>query len=170
MSETITLSDALRRLSAVRGDLARWNALYPASNVWVEDQPKPAYTEDEVSAEIAKATEALIQLKTAVALANAAHRIDVGDHTVPLVEAIYRLAENKSMQLTLANLGVASEKESPVERRVYNDEGKITTVKVKQHASVTTRERDERLKALREAFATLNSKLEHANNTITITI
>jgi hypothetical protein len=174
MSETITLSDALRRKAALKGDLARWCALYPNSNVWAEDQPKPAYDETEVRAEITTATEALIRLKTAIAHANATCTLDVlsvgGGHRMPLAEAIYRLAENKSLQVVLAGLGVVSEKESVIDRRSYNEDSKLVTTQVKQYASVTTRERDAILKALRDEFASLNSKLEHANNTITVTI
>ena len=170
MSETITLSDALRRIKAVKGDIARWSALFPASNVWAEDQPRPAYVLAEVEGNLHTLTAQLVTLKTALTIANSTCTITFDDRQLTLAEACYRLAENKSRQTVYAGLITASEKESMIDRRVYDEASKIVNVKVKQHSPVTTREKDAALKALRDEFAVLNSLLERANNTNTISI
>ena len=171
MSETLTPSELLRRIAAIKGDIARWTALYRTSNVWSENTPRPAYREGEVRAELDAATEALIKYKTALAVVNATTWIKLpgtGRET-PLVEAIFRLAENKSRQTTLEALDTRSDKESTVDQRGYVGD-KIETVKVKVHSALTTRERDDQLRALRAEFAAINALIERTNNTVTVTI
>mgnify|MGYP001617930313 CR=1 FL=1 len=103
----ITLSDALRRIKALKGDIARWSALYPTSNVWAEDQPKPAYEAAEIEKNLADLVKELVKLKTALALANSTATLADG---MPLAEAIYRLAESKALQATLTGLLTLSER------------------------------------------------------------
>lgn len=181
MPETITISDALRRIKAIKGDIARWSALFANSNVWIEDQPRPAYASGEIEKNLQALTNQLVKLKTALAIANASTYITFSSaeeaqsrfsskQQMSLVEVNCLLSENKSRQTVYAALVTLSEPESTIRRAAYAPTGQVTQVEVKQHSPVTTRVKDQALKNLRDEFAYLNSLLERANNTNTIEV
>ena len=163
--ENITLSEALRRIKALKGDIARWSKILPESNTWEEDRA-PTYSLPEVLQKLDEAVAELIVLKTALASANASCSLqEASGESLSLTGAVTRLSELKSRMALLEALPTYSSHSALTGSRVeHSGASGYLTVRFALNCSMTTRERDDQLQKLRDEFAALNARLEAANN------
>jgi len=166
----MNISTALRRIKALKGEIARITGLIQVSNTWRADDT-PAYNAAELLQQRGELISELVSLKTKLADANSSTTIKVTmqGKEVPmlLITAIHFLEEWKGEISMLEGLMVAPSNDYFETENVFTGENYVTQ-KVVHHCVITTRERDEKVKNLRERFAALNDIVEAANHTYEI--
>lgn len=166
----ISLSQLLRRIAALKFDLATWTTRLPNSAKYVKDSSR-AYTYEEIIANIKRLKEELIAAKTAQAIINATtiikyHDTSVGSDTISITiaEAVLRLAELKDSITLYSKLVTQSAPSEIVQTQTYINNTYVM-IPTEYLCVCTTRERDNILLDLRERFAALNAAVEAANHT-----
>jgi prolyl oligopeptidase PreP (S9A serine peptidase family) len=163
----ITISQALRRISKLKGALAE--ALARAANgVNYHEAALPAYKFGDSIGEADRIREELVQLGSAMRITNAATKITFNDKVFTLTEATVRLQEAKSRITWLKGLNVNQQAEVISMETVYD----VTT---RQHVQVAKKikcdlpeaERNKLVKTEQEAFDALNDVVETTNHSTT---
>jgi hypothetical protein len=169
MSNPLTISAALRRISALKGTLSRLEGRRPGSIAFRTDSP-PAWDLAGVEADIAEARAELRDLKTRLAVANATNEIEVpGGESRTLISCITELQELRGQISSDEGLMAYTQpRETYVERQRDYEGDKIVTVEVPHTCALTSAALDERVTALRDRFAMLNAVVEAANHVVQV--
>lgn len=185
MEQELTISQALRRRKNLKGDLALQASRVNAAVVYDEkNQPPFSFSEADTAHREAKVE--LIELETAIALANARASINWRDATKPLAWVLRALAEIKgdiARYEGYRHRGLQT-KTRTEDKRMVSDTSQVletpqgsgvrrshptmeeVTVTI---SHITARECEDKLQRLRDEFEKLNDKLETANHTTRIT-
>ena len=163
----MNVSQALRRISQVRGSLSKWTARRSEAVQWSVKSP-PAYPFDECQESLSTLRGELVDLRTRLTIANANNTITLPDGTkISLSEATIALSEIKGEITALTGLRTKAQESWMVDDIVYHD-GKHETVEVEHQCAFTTRQRDERVEELTNQFQTTNALLEAANHRVEV--
>jgi hypothetical protein len=163
----MNISQALRRIKQIKGEISSWSTRLATSVQWEGDN-KPAYSLEECQAALDERRTELVSLRTRVALANATNFIEpAGIGRISLTESTIRLSEIKSEIAEQAQLRTHASAEWTTEREKYQG-GNYITVEQQNHCDWTTRQRDEHVASLNEKFQSINALLEAANHTVEV--
>ena len=176
MSKMITVSSAIRRISAIKGELSLWQNRWRESNVTDSRQQRLSYTLEECEEELKKLTKELLYLKSNVSNANSmriASSDDARDTLASFGEdsditasyAILLLSEIKSKIALLGTLLCYTDKTTELHETKYNLQGAAFDSPYTVTCSLTTRERDEQIQLLKSKFEAINSLVEGLNHT-----
>jgi hypothetical protein len=165
----MNINSALRRMSALKGDISRLESRRMVAITYPVDAP-PAWPLDVIENQLSVARTELTHLKVRLAVANATTKVPIpGEDERTLVELVIELQELKGQisQLDgLMSLTKASATYTQRSREYDYDSEKTITVDSEFRCDLTTQVLDARLQALRDRFAKLNAVLESANHTI----
>lgn len=168
--EKITVSAALRRIAALKGDLSRLEIRRRGAITYQVASP-PAWALVDLEAQMKMARKELIDLKVRLAVTNATATVEVpGEGARTLISCITEMQEVKGQ---LANdevlMGFTKPAASFAEKeRDYDEDGKLRWSETPMKCDLTSQVLDDRLTALRERFALLNAVVEAANHTVTV--
>lgn len=167
----MNVSQALRRISQIKGSIGKWTARRNESVQWNAATGQPAYPFAECQENLSDLRSELVTLRTKLAIANATSTITLpnGD-VVTLTEATIALSEIKSEIAALSGLRTNAQKEWTVQTtgRYSRATGDYEQVDVPHWCSFTTRERDARVEELTQQFQETNAILEAANHRVEV--
>ena len=170
----MNVSQALRRISQIKGSIGKWTARRAEAVQWNQTTGEPAYSFGECQENLVGAAglrSELVTLRTKLAIANATNTITLpnGD-VVTLTEATIALSEIKSEIAALSTLRTNAQKEWTVQTtgRYNRATGDYEQVDVPHWCSFTTRERDARVEELTQQFQETNAILEAANHRVEV--
>lgn len=162
-TQNLTVSQALRTLKRLRGEIAAAQQRMQASSSWQKGK-ESEYKFSEVSAERDRLSKEITGLHARILRTNAATQVKDGEEDIFLCEATLRLAEIKGEIALLQGLRL---QHGEVEReQVYNHRtGEyISQPPIVFESALTERERDEKVKALQDRFERLNDAVEKVNH------
>lgn len=185
MASKYTISQALRRIKKLKGELAQQNERVKASILYDKKDP-PAFSYAQAVKARNEARTQLITLSTAVAVANANNTIEHDGMTLPLAcvlrmlqEIKAQLAEYKALPMHSLQKERETVRESVTEEYEdvtgtdgeYKGQRRVKVVnKVTIVCEVTQAEWAEKVAKLEREFEDLNDKLERANHTVAFDI
>jgi hypothetical protein len=162
----MNITQALRRVSAIKGELSDVSGTLVLSATYFEDAP-PAYKFKELKEQRDILVSELVQLKAQVAKANAVTVIEDGTTKRTLISVIHELAQLKGTIELFKSVNSrpqdkGTDKDTDWE---YSDDGKQIRVSTERAwtCDLPVRARDQELKKLRHRFAQLNNLVEQAN-------
>ena len=175
-----TLSQALRRLKKLKGELSKQNERINDAIMYRKDK-EPAFAYEESVAVRKKARTHLIVLSTVLAEANATHHVTFQEEKISLAGVLHILQELKAQIAEYKGYAPFSElrnsrettdvKKVEAHEDVTDEEGNykgqrkvIQEEKVIIVCNVTAAERAEKIEALEKEFEELNDMLEKANH------
>lgn len=167
----MTISQGLRLIKKLKGEIAELTARATQSVSYDEKSP-PVYDYDEVSKERDDTILKMVMVEGEVAKANATKTITDPSTKKPitLALAIRILQEMKGQIAFLKSLAIKEGKETKKEREWDEDEGK-TLLKTTETVWITklkVKDRDNKMKNLKDQFDALNNEVERANHITTI--
>lgn len=161
MSENLTISQALRRIKKLQGQVAEQRQRASGSVTHLAEQ-EPAYKFSVSREHAALTTTELLKLQTAVAVANATTKIDVGASGIqPLAFAVRKLRELAGEIAWAKALTIkAQSKTVEVERGYDDDSGKFVNVTKQYVCDLPEAKRANLVADLQEQFDKLNDAVE----------
>lgn len=166
-AQNLTISQAMRVLKRLRGELAIAQQRMPASSSWQKGK-EPEYKFGEITGERDRLSREVTSLHSRILRTNAATRLQDGDEEIYVSEAILRLAEIKGEISLLSGLNL---RRGEVEREpVLNYHGDVVVNQppLVFESAMSERERDEKVKELKAHFEHLNDEVEKANHVVTV--
>lgn len=165
----ITISAALRRIAALKGESGRLIGRRSKSIVYRVDSP-PAWSLEEIETGLSDVRKELLDLKARLAVANATNYVTVEGESRTLTSCVTELQELKGQIASDEALLVATKAraEFNVSDTEWTEDGGRRTVEVAYKCDLTTKVLDERIAALRERFAMINASVEDANHKVTV--
>lgn len=170
----LTLSQALRRVSALKGLVATLTERASANVLW-EGDSQPVFDFVEVLALREAAVLELIELKAAIARVNAVTTAEFEGHSWTLQQLVFYQAELKGLLAFYSGLRVCKHQGEVVVRRggyAYDEDGERRVVRdeIAQHSAITERSRVEKTDELRRQIGELNGLLEARNHTTEVEV
>ncbi len=124
----LTISQALRRIKKIKGQLSEYRSRAQSSVTHLADQT-PAFSFEVETSVAAKAVNEMLRLQTAVAVANATTTVEVDGHKVPLAFVVRQLRELTGEIAWLKTLPVKAQ-DKVVESEIdYTGERPVTVPK-----------------------------------------
>lgn len=168
----MTIAEALREAADIKGKIDDWSKRFaPAVFFFVEDPP--AFEFSNVRESTNTLVKRLVELQTAIAMANAATTLEWQGRTIPLALAVRTLSELKGARkkvedLVVRNTAVGTDRGQEAD---YDDEGKRFIKKTERpwKCELTTAKQAELLDSLQEKFNKLNNAVETTNHKTLIT-
>lgn len=170
MSETLTISQALRRIKKLKGQLAEQRAR-AANSVSYKTTERPAF-DFSSSVEAANvARKELVALQAAVSVANAETSVEWEGQTIRLCHATRLLDEYKSEIAWLRTLAVKSQSEVMEHEIEYDDEArKHVRRDVPWKCALPEAKRAGEVERVQGLFDKLNDAVETTNHKTKVTI
>jgi hypothetical protein len=165
----MNISEALRKIKKIKGDLAKHQPRLSTSISYIETEP-PAFRYAETFSQVKELSKELVELESKIAEKNATTKVNLNDKEVSLSFIIRSLQEIKS-RITLVESFIIRTDTITIKDRFYSDEeDKYVTEKVtkKYVSDITEMEKDKMISDLKEEFEKLNSLLENANHVTSI--
>ena len=163
----ITISQCLRRVSKLKGDLKELLARAAAGVSHTEDAP-PAFGFAESLEQAEKVREELIALETALRITNAVTKIKHNGRELTLAEATVLLQESKGRVAWYKGLRVLAQARVTTATTDYDDEGKRIKTQVVTVCALPEAERARQVRDEQEAFDRLNDVVENTNHRTTL--
>lgn len=158
------ISNLLRRIKALKGELAELTTKLVQSFSWIDDD-KPDYDFKELVKIYGDTKNQLIKAKTDVAILNANRKISFKGNEITLTAAVHQLQELKDEIAFYTGIQPNNRKEKRVGYEYdENSNRKQVVTEINHYSALTVQERDNKLKSLREDFAELNNLVECENN------
>jgi hypothetical protein len=169
INKSKTVAQALRRIKRLKGQHSTLTQRAHQSTYWVNNE-KTTFEFAKVVEEREQVTKELIELKAAIARANANTEVEFEDKTWTIQELVFLMAELKDEVTFYANLSLRQEKESVEEVKDWvfdeeSDKGKLVVKEIQHHSVLSERERVDKLDKLRQRIDELNDLLESSNHT-----
>ena len=168
----MTIAEALREVADVKGKIDDWSKRLAPAVVWYEEDP-PAFEFASICETMNVLVLRLVELQTAIAIANATTTLEWQGKTIPLALAIRTLSEIKGARkkiedLAVRNMDAGAEDKQDID---YDDEGKRFVKKTKRpwKCMLTTAKQATLLDSLQEKFIKLNNAVETVNHKTLIT-
>lgn len=172
-SRRLSLSQALRRVSALKGLVATLTERCSANVLW-EGDSQPVFDFVEVLAQREAAVLELIELKAAIARVNATTTADFEGRSWTLQELVFYQAELKGLLAFYSALRVCKHQGEVVRRGgyAYDEDGerRLQRDEITQHSAITERVRVEKVDELRRQIGELNGLLETRNTTTEVEV
>ena len=162
MSEVKTVSQALRRIKELKGQLAQVSTRMQTSICWTEPGNKPPYEYKRLEGQRRELVSELVTLKAKLAKTNSLTNIVVAGKTMSLQMAVFILAESKAVVALLQGLGIREGEERRTVDYDINHRPIYETIKIVSALSVL--ERDKEVATGEEAINELNGIVEDANH------
>ena len=162
MSNPLTIARGLRRAKQVKGRVADLRSRLAGTTTW-KDGAKPDFTFEETLEDHDKAVAELVDLRTAIARANAVGTVEFEGETIVLTKAI-RLQDELKGRITLFK-GFDLRQGDDRVHTGYDERSRMVYEVVTHKAVWTERMRAEKIEALRARLETLNELIEEANHT-----
>jgi hypothetical protein len=165
MSEQMTISQALRRIKKLKGEIAEHSSHATSSSSWTTETPATYNFQTEVEAMQACKCE-MVGLESRVAVANANTTVAVDGQTITLSSLIRTLQEIKGEIAFYKGLNLRCGVEKKRENEWDDTSVRMVTKthEVVHAAALTEQQRNEICKKLQDKFEDLNNKLENANH------
>lgn len=161
--EKMNVSQALKRISKLKGTLNKLHDRAAASVVYDKDQP-PAFSFSESVQAADKAIVELTALKTALRVTNALTVFDYGATKMTLAQATVLVEEHKSRIAWLSTLATQPHPEKRTSRMAWDDEGnkqyKVEQVFV---CALPEAERAQAIDETQQALDSLNEAIDATN-------
>ena len=165
--EQMTVAQALREVAQIKGKIDEWSKRLEPAIFWFESDP-PAFAFEAAREAMNNAVKRMVELQTAIAVANAGTSLDWSGRKIPLALAVRTLTELKGAikridDLTVRNTDSGVETQQEVD---YDDEGKRFVKKNLRSwkCALTATQKAALLEALREKFFKLNDAVETLNH------
>jgi hypothetical protein len=164
-----TVAQALRRIKRLKGQHSLLTQRARESVHWTGES-KPVFDFTEVVKEREEVTRELIELKAAIAHANATTKVEFEGQSRTIQELVFLMAEFKDEVTFYANLPIRKEKEEVEEAKDWDydptSEKRVRVVeKIYHHSVLSERERVEKVDKVRRQIDALNDLLESSNHT-----
>jgi len=168
----MTIAEALREVADVKGKIDDWSKRFGPAVFWYEEDP-PAFEFANVRESMNMLVKRLVELQTAIAMANAATTLEWQGKTIPLALAVRTLSELKGAKkkveiLVVRNAEAGTEAQQEMD---YDDEGKRFVKKTQRpwKCALPTAKQAALLDSLQEKFNKLNNAVETVNHKTLIT-
>ncbi|HEY8097834.1 MAG TPA: hypothetical protein VIE65_17385 [Methylobacter sp.] len=160
----MTISQALRQAKKLKGQLAVYQARV-TSSVYHAADITPAYSTHDSLSKMSDVADALSELETKIALANASTFVEgfFGSDKKTLAYAVRCLQSLKSDIAFFKGLNCHPQENMYVIGNEYNDAGQYRSTKIAWKCELTESQRDGRVEALQSKFDTLNDIVERIN-------
>jgi hypothetical protein len=169
MSDKMTIAQALRRIKKLKGQIAEHTQRAQAGVCYISTKVPAFRFDNEIEAlDIAKVE--MINLESAVAVANATTTIMVEGNRNILTRCIRALQELKGAIAFLKGLHLRNETVRDRETE-WDDEQMKNVSRVTETTYVsdlTEQDRDEQVRELQDQFETLNNLVEDANHSVMV--
>ena len=163
-SLTLTLSQALRRVAELKGEIKEHTSRASGNVCFVQEQEPVFRFEEEIMLR-AQALEEMIRLEAAIAEANAVTKIEFEGRKMAIAEAVRRLQEFKGEIAFYASLQIREGKTSHREPEFDEHERRVMrTVETVYVSLLSERSRVAKVAELRKRFSALNGLVESANH------
>jgi len=166
----MNITAVLRRIAAIKGEINCWTSRVIGSITYEAADP-PAYSFEEAFSARRTLVKELVQLQTALAIANATTMIQWKDKGITLATAIRELQEVKSEISLLSGLSAHTRADYKVKEDGPNyirERGQFEQIEVAMKCDFVERDRDAAVTDLRKRFAELNLLVEAANHGTTL--
>lgn len=165
----MNISEALRKIKKIKGDLAKNQPRLTSSVNYVEGEP-PAFRFKETFDLVNSLSKELVELESKIAEKNAITKAKLNDKEVSLSFIIRSLQEIKSKIALVESFHIRTDTIVSKDRFYSDEEEKYVTEKVtrKYVSDISEMERDKMVSDLKEEFEKLNSLLENVNHVTTI--
>jgi hypothetical protein len=166
----MNISQALRRIAVIKGQLAMVTMRFASAVTWIDDAV-PTYALDECDMSWGRLVSEQTALEAAVAIANANTKITFRDKQYTLAFTVKQLAVFKSKIALLRTLNCqpARERVDIVRDNEYLNGNYVTVTHEKKiHCAFTERERDLSVEKAQADFDELNALVEAANHTVQV--
>lgn len=161
MSESMTIARALRVAKKLAGVIAERQGRLRTVSTWREERT-PSFDFNQTLVEHDEAVAQLIQLRVAVARANALTTVVHCDVEMPLAEAIRRADELKGRATLFAGIPLNAHEERQVIE--YDDRGRPVYETVRHVSVWTEAERAAKIQEIRDELELLTDLIEEANH------
>ena len=169
----MTIAEALREVADVKGKIDDWSKRLAPAVVWYEEDP-PAFEFASIRETMNVLVLRLVELQTAIAIANATTTLEWQGRTIPLALAIRTLSEIKGARKKVEDLAVRNMDVGTADKQEidYDDVGKRFVKKTKRpwKCMLTTAKQAALLDSLQEKFIKLNNAVETVNHKTLITV
>jgi hypothetical protein len=164
MSNQMTISQALRRIAKLKGQVSEYrNRAY--ASVSYKAGAKPAFDFQEYISKTAIAQTELLDLQTKIAIANAKTTLVFKDNSITLTEAILTLQRMKGDMVWLKSLSVRPQAETEEKERDFDDNTqRYIMTQVKWVCSLPESERADAVEIIQKGFDDLNDAVERLNH------
>ena len=169
MSDKLTIAQALRKIKKLKGHVSEYRNTAELSVSYEESIP-PAFKFQEQLDLMIETSNEMVELESAVAVANATSTVNFGGKSITLSCAVRMLQEIKGLLAFYKGLFLRSEV-SKQKEQVWHDEKAqyITmTVETKFVSEMSEKERVLLVKALEDKFEALNNLVEDANHKVLV--
>jgi hypothetical protein len=162
----ISIAEAIREVAQIKGKVKEWSGRL--QGVFYRDDDPPAFKFDKSREKLNELIKRLVELQTAIAIANASTSFEWGSRTVSLAMAVRTLSELKGTIKRLEELPVRTSKEGvdTLQDVSYDDNGRRYVEKTSRPwtSDMSTAEQVELLESLREKYVKLNNAVETVNH------
>jgi hypothetical protein len=176
----VNIATAIRNLAALKSDFDDWSSRLASSNVYREKTHQPAYSYDECSKNVSLIQNKIVDIKSKIAISNAkttvtinqpipAFGLDEGPKKLAVIQLINFCSEIKTKISNLQSLPTLNSNESTEQEVSYVGSERVL-VNYKMVCRLTSRERDELVKSLKNDFSIINLAIENSNHQTTIEI
>lgn len=167
---SMLVSQALRRLAALKGELKELEARGTAAVSYQKDSP-PAYAWGEVFESQGKVRMELAHLKAKLAKTNALTQFEFEGKSISLTEAVIQLGELKATIKWLKDLSVKPQATTVEKSHDYDpDTMKRVVNNIEWKCDFPEKERGDRVAKFQKQFASLNDAVEAVNNKTTLLV
>lgn len=158
---SMTISQALRRIKAVKGEYAEYLQRANASVSFREGR-EPGFKFESVLERLNGLRRELIKLQSQLAVTNAVTAVTYNGRRMPLAEAVLTAKELRSSIAFFGGLPVRAQKETVEDEFDYSLD-KTVRLERKYICALPEEARTKVVETLREEFAVLNDIIEEAN-------
>jgi hypothetical protein len=166
---TMTISQALRRINKLKGELKDLDERAAAS-VSYQEGIAPAFNFRACTEEHGSVTKELITIEAAVAHANAVTDVNYGGGKMSLAYAVRQLHNLRGRIKWFKDLDVKTQEKTAVSLTQYDDDHKRVTIKVEYVCELPEAKRANVVKGLQQQFDAINELVEQINHKTSISI
>jgi len=164
----VTISQALRRIKKIKGQLAEHRSRANAAVTHLAEQT-PAFSFEAETSVAAKAVNEMLRLQTAVAVANALTTVEIDGHKVPLAFVVRQLRELTGEIAWLKSLPVKAQDKTVESEQEHNGERYVTVAKT-YACHLPEAKRAELIKSRQTLFDQLNDLVETTNHKTAVSL
>jgi hypothetical protein len=164
MSDKMTVSQALRRIAKLKGQIGEYrNRAY--AGVSYKQDAKPAFQFQDCINKMVAAQKELLDLQTKIAIANSNTNVAASKYTITLTEAIIKLQQMKGDIVWLKTLAVRPQAETEEKEWGYDEDmSKRMITFVKWICDLPESQRADMIDEVQKQFDELNDAVERMNH------
>jgi uncharacterized protein YbjQ (UPF0145 family) len=169
MSDKITISQALRKIAKLKGQIGEYR-IRACAGVSYRAESKPAFDFKDCMIKATEAQKELLNLQTQIAIANAKTTTSVdGKNIITIAEAVLKLQQMKGDIAWLKTLVARPQTMTEEKIREYDENtAKYIMTSVKWMCDMSESERADAVEYTQKEFDELNDAVERVNHTTII--